>query len=120
MHFLSIFLISGYGSGAYKWRACFPAFISSFYYKKQEKIALNLQAYSLKRVKRNRSQIGRKIYIKKYVLSISLIHEAELKKILIKYLVKTFIKGKRHQPIKLSNKGKKHLIFSGLGVKPLY
>ena len=35
--FLSIFLIGGCGSGAYKWRACFPAFISSFYCKKQEK-----------------------------------------------------------------------------------
>jgi hypothetical protein len=34
---LSIFLIGGCGSGACKWRACFPAFISSFYYKKQEK-----------------------------------------------------------------------------------
>ena len=55
VHFLLIFLISGCGLGAYKWRACFPAFISGFYCKKQEKIALNLQAYSLKRAKRNRS-----------------------------------------------------------------
>ena len=46
VHFLSIFLIGGYSLGAYKWRACFPAFISGFYYKKQEKIALNLQAYN--------------------------------------------------------------------------
>ena len=28
------FLIGGCGSGAYKWRAYFPAFISSFNYKK--------------------------------------------------------------------------------------
>ena len=41
------FLIGGCGLGAYKWRAYFPAFISGFYYKKQEKIALNLQAYGL-------------------------------------------------------------------------
>jgi len=31
------FLIGGCGSGAYKWRACFPAFVSGFYCKKQEK-----------------------------------------------------------------------------------
>ena len=31
------FLIGGCGSGACKWRACFPAFISGFYCKKQEK-----------------------------------------------------------------------------------
>ena len=55
VHFLSIFLISGYALGAYKWRACFLAFISSFYCKKQKKIALNLQAHSLKKAKRNRS-----------------------------------------------------------------
>jgi len=33
----------------------FRLFISSFYYKKAGKIALNLQAYSLGKVKRNRS-----------------------------------------------------------------
>ena len=35
--FLVNFLIGGCGSGACKWRACFPAFVSSFYCKKQEK-----------------------------------------------------------------------------------
>ena len=37
----------------------------------------------------------RKIYIKRYVLGISLIYKAELKRMLIGYLVKTFIKGER-------------------------
>ena len=31
------FLIGGCGSGACKWRAYFPAFVSGFYCKKQEK-----------------------------------------------------------------------------------
>ena len=62
----------------------------------------------------------RKIYIKRYVLGISLIYKAELKRILMGYLVKTSIKGRRHQPVKLSNKGGKYLTFSGLGVRPLY
>ena len=69
--------------------------------------------------------MGRKIYIKKkcvkrYVLGISLIHKAELKRILVKYLVKTFIKGRRHQPMRLSNKDRKYLIFSSLSIGPLY
>ena len=58
--------------------------------------------------------------VKRYILGISLIHKAKLKRILVGYLVETFIKSKRHQPIKLSNKGKKYLIFSSLGVRPLY
>ena len=58
--------------------------------------------------------------IKRYVLGISLIHKAELKKILAGYLVETFIKGKRRQPVKLSNKGGKYLISSSLGIRPLY
>ena len=58
--------------------------------------------------------------VKRYVLGISLIHKAKLKRILIGYLVKTFIKGKRYQPVRLSNKSGKHLIFSGLGIRPLY
>ena len=58
--------------------------------------------------------------VKRYILGISLIHKAELKKILAEYLVKTSIKGGRHQSIKLSNKGGKHLIFSSLNIKPLY
>ena len=64
--------------------------------------------------------MGRKIYIKRYILGISLIHKAELKRILIEYLVKTSIKGKRHQPVRLSNKSGKYLIFNSLGVRPLY
>ena len=60
------------------------------------------------------------MYIKRYILGISLIYKTELKKILIKYLVKTSIKGKRHQPVRLSNKGKKYLIFNSLGIRPLY
>ena len=47
-------------------------------------------------------------------------HKAKLKRILIGYLIKTFIKGRRRQPIKLSNKGGKHLISSSLGVGLLY
>ena len=45
--------------------------------------------------------MGRKIYVKKmcikrYVLGISFIYKAKLKRILTGYLVKTFIKGGRH------------------------
>ena len=62
----------------------------------------------------------KKKYIKRCVLGISLIYKAELKRILVEYLVKTFIKSGRRQPIRLSNKGRKHLMSSGLGVGPLY
>ena len=58
--------------------------------------------------------------IKRYILGISLIHKAKLKRILIGYLVETFIKGKRRQPVKLSNKGGKYLTFSGLSIRLLY
>ena len=58
--------------------------------------------------------------IKRYVIGVSLIHKAKLKRILVGYLVKTFIKGRRRQPVKLSNKGRKYLISSSLGVGPLY
>ena len=64
--------------------------------------------------------MGRKIYIERYILGISLVHKAKLKRILTGYLVKTSIKGRRHQPVRLSNKGKKYLISSSLGVGPLY
>ena len=60
------------------------------------------------------------MYIKRCVLSVSLTREAKLKKILAGYLVKTFIKGGRRQPIKLSNKGGKYLTSSGLGVRLPY
>ena len=61
----------------------------------------------------------KKKYIKRCVLGISLMHKAKLKRILVGYLVKTFIKGGRRQPVKLSNKSKKYLMSSGLGVRPL-
>ena len=64
--------------------------------------------------------MGEKVYIEKYILGISLTHKTELKKTLIEYLVKIFIKGGRHQPVKLNNKSGKHLITSGLGIKPPY
>ena len=96
MHFLLIFLISGCGLGAYKWRAYFLAFISSFYCKKQEKIALNLQAHSLKRVKRDCSQMGKKMCVEKYVLGISFARKAKLKRMLVEYPVKISVKGGRH------------------------
>ena len=60
------------------------------------------------------------MYIKRCILGVSFIYKAELKKRLIGHLVKTFIKGRRSWPIKLSNKSKKRLMSSGLGIKPLY
>jgi hypothetical protein len=60
------------------------------------------------------------MYIERCILRISLIYKAELKKILAGYLVKTFIKSRRHQPIRLSNKDRKYLIFNNLGIRPLY
>jgi hypothetical protein len=62
----------------------------------------------------------KEIYIKRYILGISLTHKAKLKRILVGYPVKTSIKGGRCQPIKLSNKSRKYLISSGLGIRPLY
>jgi hypothetical protein len=79
-----------------------------------------LQAHNPKRAKRDRSQIKRKMCVERYILGISLTHKAKLKKILAGYPVKTSVKGGRHQPIKLSNKGRKHLTSSSLGIKPLY
>ena len=58
--------------------------------------------------------------IKRYILGISLIYKAKLKRTLMEYLVGTFIKGRRRWPIRLSNKSGKYLIFSGLGIGPLY
>ena len=58
----------------------------------------------------------REIYIKRYILGISLTHKAKLERILVGYLVKTSIKGERRQPVKLSNKGEKHLISSSLSI----
>ena len=57
--------------------------------------------------------------VKRCILGISLTHKAELKRIPVGYLVEIFIKGGRHQPVRLSNKSGKHLIFSSLSVRPL-
>ena len=58
--------------------------------------------------------------VEKYILGISLTYKTKLKRMLIGYSVKTSIKGRRHQPVKLSNKGGKHLMFSSLSIRPLY
>ena len=58
--------------------------------------------------------------VKRYVLSVSLTYKAKLKRMLIRYLVKTFIKSGRHQPIRLSNKGGKYLTPNGLNIRPPY
>ena len=58
--------------------------------------------------------------VKRYVLGISFTRKAKLKRILAGYLVKTFIKSERRQPIRLSNKGGKYLISSGLGIRSFY
>jgi hypothetical protein len=62
----------------------------------------------------------KKMYIERCILGISLTHKAKLKRTLAGYPVRTFIRGGRHQPIRLSNKGRKYLISSSLGVGPLY
>ena len=62
----------------------------------------------------------KKKYIKRCVLGISLMHKAELKRILVGYLVKIFIKGGRRQPVRLSNKSKKYLMSNSLSIRPLY
>ena len=58
--------------------------------------------------------------VKRYVLGVSLIYKAKLKRILIGYPVKTFIKGRRRQPMRLSNKSGKYLTSSGLNIGLLY
>jgi hypothetical protein len=58
--------------------------------------------------------------IKRCVLGISLIYKVELKKTLVGYLVEIFIKGGRRWPIRLSNKSRKYLISSNLGIRPPY
>jgi len=57
--------------------------------------------------------------VERCVLGVSLTHKAELKRTLVGYPVKTFMKGGRRQPVRLSNKGGKYLTSSGLGVGPL-
>ena len=53
------------------------------------------------------------------VSGVNLAREAELKRTLAGYPVETPVKGGRRQPVRLSNKGGKHLTSSGLGVGPL-
>jgi hypothetical protein len=43
-----------------------------------------------------RKMCVKKMYVKRYILGISLVHKAELKRILVGYPVETFIKGKRY------------------------
>ena len=57
--------------------------------------------------------------VERCVLGVSLAREAELKRMLAGYPVETFVKGGRRQPVRLSNKGGKHLTSSGPGVGPL-
>jgi hypothetical protein len=64
--------------------------------------------------------VCKKKCVKRCVLGISLIYKAKLKRMLAGCLVEIFIKGRRRQPMRLSNKGKKYLISSGLGIRPLY
>ena len=66
------------------------------------------------------AKLGEKLCIERYILGISLIREAELKRTLAGYLVKIFIKGKRRRPVRLSNKGGRYLTSSGLGIRPPY
>ena len=58
--------------------------------------------------------------IKRCILGISLMHEAELKRTLAGYLVETSVKGGRRQPVRLSNKSRKYLMSSSLGVGLLH
>ena len=58
--------------------------------------------------------------VERYILDISLTYKTKLKRMLIEYLIKIFIKSGRCQPIKLSNKGRKYQISNGLGIRPLY
>ena len=53
-------------------------------------------------------------------LGVGLTYKAKLKRMLAGRLVKTSVKGGRCWPIRLSNKGGKRLISSGLGIRPPY
>ena len=57
--------------------------------------------------------------VERCVLGISLTRKAELKRMLAGYPVGTSVRGGRCWPVRLSNKGGKYLMFSGLGVEPL-
>jgi hypothetical protein len=57
--------------------------------------------------------------VERYILGVSLIYKAELKRTLVGYLVEIFIKSGRRWPVRLSNKSRKYLTSSGLGVGPL-
>ena len=58
--------------------------------------------------------------VERYILGVSLTCKAKLKKTLAGYLVETFIKSRRRQPVRLSNKSGKYLMFSSLGIRPPY
>lgn len=64
------------------------------------------------------AKLGGKMCVKRCVLGVSLTHEAELKRMLEGYPVETSVKGGRRRPVRLSNKGGRHLTSSGLGVGP--
>ena len=63
--------------------------------------------------------MGKKMCVERCVLGVSLTREAEWKRMLVGYLVETSVKGGRRRPVRLSNKGGKYLMSSGLGVGPL-
>ena len=62
----------------------------------------------------------KKMCVKRCVLGISLIYKAKLKRTLVGYPVGTSVRGRRRQPVKLSNKSRKYLMSSGLSIGPLY
>ena len=57
--------------------------------------------------------------VERYVLGISLMRKAELKRMLAGRLVKISIKGGRRWPVRLSNRGGRYLTSSGLDVRSL-
>ena len=61
----------------------------------------------------------REICVKKYILGVSLICKAELKRMLVGCLVKISVKGGRCQPIRLNNKDRRHLMFNSLALNLL-
>jgi hypothetical protein len=64
--------------------------------------------------------MGRKMCVKRYVLGVSFIYKAELRRTLVGYLVEIFVKGGRRRPVRLNNKSKRYLMSSSLGVRPPY
>ena len=58
--------------------------------------------------------------VERYILGISPIYKAKLRRTLAGCLVKTSVKVRRRWPIRLSNKGGRRLTTSGLGIGPPY